>query len=56
MFACYATNFAYFYNERKNTLDEAIKYGRSKGFEFQIYKNGTLIGYCSGVSLSWYEV
>jgi hypothetical protein len=42
-FRIYFINFDYFAQESFSTLDEAIKYGISKGFEFSVQKDGKLL-------------
>jgi len=43
MFRIYYINFLYFANETFGTLDMAISYGKSKGFEFNVSKNGDIV-------------
>ena len=52
----YWTNFQYLSDVVFDTLDEAIAYGRSKGFEFSVFLDGDMVGYAQGVSLNWHEV
>lgn len=54
MFRCYLANFGYFLDNEYPTLEEAISYGRTKGYEFIVYHNNTPIGSCRGVGLSWF--
>lgn len=54
MFKCFLANFGYFLEGEFATLDEAIAFGKTKGYEFIVYHNNTPIGSCRGVSLSWY--
>ena len=56
MYAIYMMNFQYFYNDLVSTLEEAIDLGRKIGFEFSIWKDGTLVGSCSGSNLQYHPV
>ena len=49
----FLTNFGYFLDKPCDTLDEAIEYGRSGGFEFSVVKDSIIQGSCSGVNLSY---
>lgn len=52
MYRCFLFNFGYFLEDEFKTLTEAVEYGRSKGFEFLIYHDKTVIASCSGPSLT----
>ena len=43
MFRIFYTNFCYFASETFGTLDMAIAYGKSKGFEFNVSQNGHIV-------------
>lgn len=53
MYELYWTNQNYLADQVFETLDEAIEYGRSKGFEFSVFLDGDMVGFASGVSLAW---
>lgn len=46
MFRVYLTNFGWFANNGHgfDTLDQAVAYGKAKGFEFAIYQGADVIG------------
>lgn len=54
MYELYFTNFGYHADDVFDTLGEAIEFGKNKGFEFSVFKDGDMVGYASGVSLSWH--
>jgi hypothetical protein len=54
MYRCYLTNFGWFLEGQFQSIHQAISFGKSKGHEFTVYHNNTIVGYCSGVSLSWH--
>lgn len=56
MYELYWTNFRYLSDDVFDTLDEAIAYGRSKGFEFSVFLDGDMVGYAQGVALDWHQV
>lgn len=39
------TNFGYLAQDEFDTLDAAIAYGRSKGFEFQVMRGNKLLAF-----------
>lgn len=39
------TNFGYFAQQQFDSLEDAVEYGKSKCFEFQVYYNRDLIGW-----------
>jgi hypothetical protein len=39
MFRCYLTNFGFYLQDDKDDLEEAIAYGKSKGFDFTVYRD-----------------
>ena len=53
MYELYWTNHNYLADQVFETLDEAIQYGRSKGFEFSVFLDGDIVGFASGPSLGW---
>ncbi len=52
MYRCFLSNFGYFLDGEFRTIKEAVAYGRSKGFEFLVYHDKTVIAICSGVALT----
>jgi hypothetical protein len=52
MFQIYYTNFQYNADELFETIQEAIEFGKSKGFEFQVYLKNKLVAYAEGFSLN----
>ena len=55
MFKVYLSNFHYYLPQTLDTLEEAIKLGRDKGFAFCVYRaDNSFVGYCDGVNLSWH--
>ena len=56
LYHCYQTNFGSWYLQPHKTLEAAIEYGKSKGFEFSVWKDGVQIGHASGVSLQWFPL
>lgn len=57
MYEVYKTNFGHFYDPYFNTVEEAINYGRERGFEFSVHEvnGGKMIGYASGARLQWHK-
>lgn len=55
MYHIFLINFGYYLDQTFDNLDAAIAFGKSKGFEFSVYKSGLLIGSATGVSFSWKE-
>lgn len=37
MYRCFLINFGYFLQESKDSQEDAVVYGRSKGFEFTVF-------------------
>ena len=56
MYEVWFINFKYLANEVFESLEEAIEYGKQKGFEFSVFLDNDLVGSATGVSLSWKEV
>ena len=56
MFEVWFINFGYLANEVFETLEDAIGYGKHKGFEFSVFCDNDLVGSATGVSLGWKEV
>jgi hypothetical protein len=54
MYEIYFANFGYYSDDVFDTLGEAIEFGKNRGFEFSVFKDGDLVGYASGVNLSWH--
>jgi hypothetical protein len=52
MYRCFLSNFGYFLDGEFKTIKEAADYGRSKGFEFLIYDDKTIVAVVSGATLS----
>jgi hypothetical protein len=52
MYRVYYINFQYFADYLFDTLQDAIKFGKTKGLEFQIYEKRKLVAYATGVSLN----
>jgi hypothetical protein len=55
MFEIWWNNSAYLAEEIFENLEDAISFGRSKGFEFTIFRDHDMVGYAIGVTLEWYE-
>ena len=56
MFEVWFINFGYLADKVFETLEEAIEYGKQKGFEFSVFYDNDLVGSATGVALSWKEV
>jgi len=56
MYRCYLANFGWFLEGQFNSVKEAVDFGRSKGYEFIVYKDKEIIGHCCGVALQWFVV
>lgn len=52
MYEVWFTNFGYLADEVFDTLDEAVKFGLDKGFEFSVFCDNDMVAYASGVTLS----
>ena len=55
MYELWYTNFKYLDDKVFDSLDDAIQYGKSRGFEFSVFLDGDMVGYTEGVSLTWYQ-
>lgn len=53
MYEVWNINSSYLYHDIFDSLEDAILYGRSKGFEFSVFFDGDLVGSATGVTLSW---
>jgi hypothetical protein len=47
MFSIYLTNFGYIANENLHSLEAAIEWGKSRGFEFSVLKDKVTVAYWS---------
>ena len=56
MYELWYTNFKYLDDKVFDCLDDAIAYGKSKGFEFSVYLDNDMVGYAEGVNLTWYQL
>jgi len=52
MYEVWNINSSYLYHDVFDSLEDAILYGRSKGFEFSVFFDGDLISSYTGVTLS----
>lgn len=50
----YFTNFGYFHEQTFDTIDEAVEFGKERGYEFSVHEfpGGKMVGACLGVSLT----
>jgi hypothetical protein len=53
LYRVYFTNFGYYSQEKFNTLDSALEYGKSKCFEFQVTHELADGWECRRVVASW---
>lgn len=51
----YVTNFGYFYDTECKSVEEAIRVGRDKGFEFSVHEmdGGRMVGFARGPNLQF---
>lgn len=56
MYEVWFINFQYLADQVFETLEEAIQYGKQKGFEFSVFCDNDLVGSATGVTLNWNEV
>ena len=53
MHRIFLINFGYFLEREFADLNEAIAFATNRGYEFNIYRNGLLVGSATGPSLSY---
>ena len=56
MYKIWFINFGYLADPVFDTPEDAVAWGKSKGFEFSVFKDGDPIGSATGVTLSWRTV
>ena len=56
MYEVWFINFGYLADKVFETLEDAIAFGKQKGFEFSVFRDNDLVGSATGVSLAWKEM